>query len=134
MEWRTYSQSRTKSVNYLWLDKEKNLKMPKQFSELSKRQQKRRTLLYYNSDRDVASQPVSLPNVDGNPIDAQWGISFVFGSQSSTSLNFRSILIFFFLNWSCLNFKEDCQAGFYKFNLKNLKWRLKSSNFNKVPA
>lgn len=43
--------------------------MPKQFSELSKRQQNRRTLFSYNSDREVASQPVSYPNVDDNPID-----------------------------------------------------------------
>ncbi|KYN09597.1 hypothetical protein ALC57_18289 [Trachymyrmex cornetzi] len=43
--------------------------MPKQFSELSKHQRNRRTLLYYNSDREVVSQPVSLPNVDSNSID-----------------------------------------------------------------
>ncbi|XP_018308726.1 uncharacterized protein [Mycetomoellerius zeteki] len=42
--------------------------MPKQFSELSKRQRNRRTLLSYNSNREVTSQPVSLLN-DSNPID-----------------------------------------------------------------
>jgi len=44
--------------------------MPKQFSELSKRQQNRRTLLFYNLDREIASQPVFFPNVDGDSIDS----------------------------------------------------------------
>jgi len=44
--------------------------MPKQFSKLSKRQQNRRTLLSYNSDREIASQLVLFPNVDGDSIDA----------------------------------------------------------------
>ena len=55
--------------------------MPKLFSELSKRQKNRRTLLSYNFDREVDSQPVLFPNDDGNLNNGPSCSSFEFEEQ-----------------------------------------------------